>query len=63
MDLPKEAALQSRRQYLKKAADVAPVVITASIRPAFAASPYGGGGEEPPPDDKVRLPPRYVGRT
>jgi len=70
--LIKEAALESRRQFLKKAIYVAPLIITASVRPSFAGTGYdngggddgsnngGSGGEQPPPP--VRLPPRYVGR-
>lgn len=59
--------MESRRQFLKKAIYVTPLIITASVRPSFAGTGYdngggedGGGGEQPPAP--VRLPPRYVGR-
>ena len=35
--------MDSRREFLKKALYVTPVIVTASVRPAFARNTYGGG--------------------
>jgi hypothetical protein len=43
----REELLNCRREFLKKALYVTPVIVTASVHPAFASNTYGGG-ENPP---------------
>ena len=44
--------MESRRKFLKKSLYLAPIVISAAVRPSFAQQTYGGGGNgsgnEPP---------------
>ncbi len=36
--------MESRRRFLSRGLYVAPIILTAAVRPSFAASAYGGKG-------------------